>query len=230
MILSHNLYAYCSNSPVVLADPSGCIDIGAVLLFCITTGALVSIPTVAYAPATEEDIPTTSAVDQVADAVKGTWESIKGYCENVYDAVLNTFVETASVTTECWNSGPYLSVAQITITKTTERTLKGSKTGIYHYYNYGTEAVDMGTGISLGDWAGAYTGIGSDARLFYGMQVTPWLHGQVTAGTGGLEVTVGINKDETAYDLNLSLSPQKLAFAMVMVAFPLIPATVLAVP
>lgn len=74
----------------------------------------------------------------------------------------------------------------------------------------GMGAKSTGAGVTCGGMfgvEGSYTSDMDSADIGVTVQVTPNVHGSVSFGTKGVECSVGVNIDQTSYDVNVHIGP-----------------------
>jgi len=173
-VQGYNLFEYCNNNPVNKSD---------------STGAWPNwINNAASA--------ITTAAKKVASAVTNAVNSIKSSFSPV-NHVEKTHVTTPTAMLDLGTLFGKVGFSS-TVTK------QDKEPGLVHSASdIGNDASKYSAGINIVGWLGADVGVSSEINAFVSAQVTPWVHGEVSAGIDGIGAVIGFDVGDTSFDFEL---------------------------
>ena len=84
-------------------------------------------------------------------------------------------------------------------------TKENKEPGLFHSYSdIGNDSNKYGAGINICGWLGASVGVSDEINAFIDVQVTPWVHGELSLGLDGIGLTLGFDADDTAFDFEVN--------------------------
>ena len=96
--------------------------------------------------------------------------------------------------------GPLWGKAGLSTTKINQNKTPGL---LYSYADVGNDCNNYGAGINLLGWLGVDVGASTEGNFYGNIQLTPFIHGGASVGLDGVGINLGIDVNDTAYDLNL---------------------------
>ena len=95
----------------------------------------------------------------------------------------------------------------------TTTTKQNKESGLfYSYSDIGNDCRTYGIGCNIAGWLGGEIGVSSTVNVFANVQITPWIHGEISVGLDGVGITLGVIDDETTYDFEVKVGLGWLIF------------------
>ena len=182
-IRGYNMFSYCMNNPVNLSD-----NIGNWPQWIKNV-----VNTVTYIAKT-----VVKAVAKVAASNPIRKTSTESTSSFVFaNHVSKTHLTTPTLMLD---AGPAIGKVGLSMTATVE----SEDPGLFHsYVDIGNDESKYGVGIDIKEWLGVGVGASSAANVYVTAQVTPWVHAEASVGFDGIGVKVGLDIENTSYDLEI---------------------------
>ena len=188
-ILGYNLYSYCFNNPVNMSDPSGHWPKWSTIFTVVAAAAVAVAAVKSVATAVVNAVAPKKATPVAATSSSSSF----AWANNVS----KTHVTTP---TAMLNGGPLIGKVGFSTTTTKQNKEPGL---VHSYSDIGNDASKYGAGINAGGWLGAGVGVSTELNAFVDVQVTPWVHAEVSLGLDGIGAVIGFDIGDTAYDFEL---------------------------
>ena len=169
----YNLFSYCFNNPINMSDETG------------------------HWPKIINSI-----VSGIQSVIKKATSKLSSHKNKTSSFPFANNVNKVHVTTPTAMIDGGTLLGKIGFSTTTKKQNKSS--GLFHSYSdIGNNASKYGIGINVVDWLGVGVGVSSDLNVYGGVQLTPWVHTEVSIGFDGVGRVIGIDIGETAYDIEI---------------------------
>ena len=173
----YNLFAYCENNPVSASDSDG---MRAAMCITMQDGTYNKIGKVLQLPTKKDD----------SIRIKDSTGSLINHVEKIHETTPTAMLDLGSTFGRVGFSN--------TVTK------QDKEPALLHsYIDVGSDATKFAFGINVGGWIGADIGCNSNVNLFVTVQVTPWIHGEVSIGLDGIGVILGFDNDSLSSDFEI---------------------------
>ena len=189
----NNMFAYCLNNPVNMADSSGKLPFSIIAAVAGAAAGAVVGGTAAAA-----------RVKSVAGGIgTGAVSSIKSAQseENVFP-IINHVTKTHTTTpTLMLDLGLLFGKVGFSITRTEDLS---ETPGLFHsYVDAGNDVSKYGLGVNAAGLIEASIGVSSSINIYVFAEVAPGLHGEVSVGLDGIGLMTGTTSDEQSSDLHV---------------------------
>lgn len=177
---AYNLFAYCGNNPINMQDSDGLYPID------IDSGGKGRIPK-GYSIFSKK----TSKAKTNTTVYEESQSSLANHVEKVHVTTPTAMVNLGTLFGKVGFS--------TTVTK------QNKELGLLHTYSdIGNDASKYAAGINIIGWLGIDIGVSSEKNAFASVQITPWIHGEVSLGLDGIGAVVGFDNDDTSYDFEIN--------------------------
>ena len=182
VIQGYNLFVFCDNNPVNKVDDSG------------------------NWPKWIKNV-----VNKVSTAVKKVVSKIKSHLKkgkNTLPAI--NHVNKSHVTEPLLMLDLGSAVGKVGLSSTVSKSDKMA--GIaYSFVDVGNNNSRAGVGAHIDGISSISFGVDSEINGFFNVQITPFVHGEISLGAGGIGFMVGIDSKDTSVDLEVDIGPTLIA-------------------
>ena len=182
VIQGYNIFVFCDNNPVNKVDDSG------------------------NWPKWIKNV-----VNKVSTAVKKVVSKIKSHLKkgkNTLPAI--NHVNKSHVTEPLLMLDLGSAVGKVGLSSTVSKSDKMA--GIaYSFVDVGNNNSRAGVGAHIDGISSISFGVDSEINGFFNVQITPFVHGEISLGAGGIGFMVGIDSKDTSVDLEVDIGPTLIA-------------------
>ena len=99
------------------------------------------------------------------------------------------------------DAGPVLG--KVGTSSTVTSTHEDEEPALFHSYSdHGNDASKYAAGINV-DWFGVDVGVSSKVNIFANVQLTPWVHTEISVGLDGIGAILGFTSDNVSQDFEI---------------------------